>query len=242
MIIRIEFCCHIKKEEIIIELLKNPDVKFLNASCARRLSDLLLMENGNSVVFWYLDVTILDAFYGGVKICLVVLKMYPGVFRVDILPIVSNISPENCSQKQYKELQTSLLGYVDDYNPTVAKEKNELAELREEFKMMVETSQKPSEDNPTLAKEIVTLKNELAELREEFNMMREVVMETSRKTSEEILPLAMKLTDAFVFSLDNWSVDSLLMRLNLPQANPPQQETRYGLRENRVTLKNYFFP
>jgi hypothetical protein len=42
---------------------------------------------GYSVVFWHLDVYILNKYYCGVMDCLNQLVKYPGVKRVDILPV-----------------------------------------------------------------------------------------------------------------------------------------------------------
>ncbi len=42
---------------------------------------------GNSVMFWHLDVNILNKHYGGVMNCLNNLVKYSGVSRVDVLPI-----------------------------------------------------------------------------------------------------------------------------------------------------------
>ena len=61
---------------------------------------------GYSVVFWYLDVDILNKYYCGVLQCLNELKTYPGVSRVDILPIEGCPVPENID-----ELFTTVIKY-----------------------------------------------------------------------------------------------------------------------------------
>ena len=68
-----------------------PNGMFLTSSKSYLISSNEIQEVGkNSVVFWYLDVEILQKYYGGVTKCLHELQEYQGVRRVDILPIEGN--------------------------------------------------------------------------------------------------------------------------------------------------------
>ena len=65
-----------------------PNGTFLTSLNAHMLSSKEMRDVvGNSVVFWYLDVDILNKYYGGVMNCLNSLLKYSGVSRVDVLPI-----------------------------------------------------------------------------------------------------------------------------------------------------------
>jgi hypothetical protein len=65
-----------------------PNGMFLTSLNAHMLSSKEMRDTvGNSVVFWHLDIDILNKHYGGVMNCLNSLVKYSGVSRVDILPI-----------------------------------------------------------------------------------------------------------------------------------------------------------
>lgn len=64
---------------------------------------------GSSVVFWYLDVDILNKYYGGVVQSLNGLLTYPGVRRVDVLPVEGRL---DSSADKYGELIAILMNYV----------------------------------------------------------------------------------------------------------------------------------
>lgn len=65
-----------------------PNGMFLTSSNAHMLSSKEIRDTvGNSVVFWHLDVDVLNKHYKGVLNCLNGLLKYPGVSRVDVLPI-----------------------------------------------------------------------------------------------------------------------------------------------------------
>jgi len=90
MYIRIEFkdVESDKTKETQFLFLGSPSGTCLSSSNARMLSSKEIREAvGNSVVFWYLDVDILNKYYFGVISSLNDLTRYPGVSRVDILPI-----------------------------------------------------------------------------------------------------------------------------------------------------------
>jgi hypothetical protein len=61
---------------------------------------------------------VLNKHYGGVIKCLNELmneKYYPGVYRVDILPI-EGIIPDACSIEKHDELKSNLLLYLNNIN------------------------------------------------------------------------------------------------------------------------------
>ena len=62
------------------------------------------------MVFWYLDIDILNKYYYGVMNCLNGLLKYPGVGSVDILPI------EGHYNENFDELNTILIQYVNEHN------------------------------------------------------------------------------------------------------------------------------
>jgi hypothetical protein len=65
-----------------------PNGMFLTSTNAHMLSSKEIRDAvGYSVVFWHLDVDILNKHYGGVMDCLNNLVKYSGVSRVDILPV-----------------------------------------------------------------------------------------------------------------------------------------------------------
>ena len=89
--------------------LSSPNGMFLTSSHAHTICSKEIREAvGISVVFWYLDINILNKHYGGVLYCLNELCKYSGVGRVDILPIEGHYSDEN-----FDNLNTILLQYID---------------------------------------------------------------------------------------------------------------------------------
>ncbi len=93
MYIRIEFenteSYHTKKTRQLF--FSCPNGMFLTSSKAHLISSNEIREEGkDAVVFWYLDVEILQKYYGGVRKCLDELREYQGVRRVDILPVEGN--------------------------------------------------------------------------------------------------------------------------------------------------------
>ena len=72
--------------------------------CSKEIRDAV----GISVLFWYLDINILNKHYGGVIYCLNELYRYIGVGRVDILPIEGQYSDE-----KFDNLNTLLLQYIN---------------------------------------------------------------------------------------------------------------------------------
>ena len=75
--------------------------------CPREIRDVVGTV-GISVLFWYLDVHILNKHYGGVIHCLNELLKYTGVGRVDILPIEGQYDNE-----KFDDLITMLMKYID---------------------------------------------------------------------------------------------------------------------------------
>jgi hypothetical protein len=87
-----------------------PNGMFLTSSNAHMLSSKEMREAvGNSVAFWHLDVNILNKHYGGVLKCLNGLLTYPGVGRVDVLPIEGHY---DSFIGKFDELLTSLMKYI----------------------------------------------------------------------------------------------------------------------------------
>jgi hypothetical protein len=87
-----------------------PNGMFLSSSNAHMLSSKEIREAvGNSVVFWHLDVDILNKHYGGVMNCLNSLAKYPGVSCVDVLPIEEKY--DNFVEK-FDNLLTILMKYI----------------------------------------------------------------------------------------------------------------------------------
>jgi len=86
----------------------SPNGTFLRSSNAYMVSSKEIQEIVDySVVFWYLDINILNKYYGGVMDCLNGLLKYPGVGSVDILPIKGHYNDEN-----FDDLTTILIQYV----------------------------------------------------------------------------------------------------------------------------------
>ena len=85
-----------------------PNGMFLTSSKSYLISSNEIREVGkNAVVFWYLDVEILQKYYGGVTKCLDELREYQGVRRVDILPVEGNFIGKHA------ELMTILMKYIN---------------------------------------------------------------------------------------------------------------------------------
>ncbi len=113
MYIRIEFedVESIKTKETQNLFFGSPNGMFLTSSNAHMLSSKEIREVvGKSVVFWHLDVDILNKHYGGVLKCLNGLLQYPGVGRVDVLPIEGHY---NSFIGNFDELFTMLMRYID---------------------------------------------------------------------------------------------------------------------------------
>jgi hypothetical protein len=89
-----------------------PNGMFLTSSKSYLISSVEIQEAGkNSVVFWYLDVEILQKYYGGVRKCLDELREYQGVRRVDMLPVEENFIGKR------DELSTILMKYINGITP-----------------------------------------------------------------------------------------------------------------------------
>jgi hypothetical protein len=74
-------------------LFGSPNGMFLTSSNAFMISSKEIWDAvGNSVAFWYVDVDILNKHYYGVMNCLNELVKYPGVSRVDVLPVEGHYS------------------------------------------------------------------------------------------------------------------------------------------------------
>lgn len=87
-----------------------PNGMFLTSSNARMIYSKEMQEAfGNSVMFWHLDINILNKHYGGVLNCLNSLLRYPGVCRVDILPIEGDY---DTFIDKYDELLSILMNYI----------------------------------------------------------------------------------------------------------------------------------
>ena len=92
--------------------LSSPNGMFLTSSHAYMIGSKKIREAvGISVVFWHLDIDILNKHYGGVIYCLNELLKYPGVGRVDILPIEGQYHNE-----KFDDLLTILIKYVNGIN------------------------------------------------------------------------------------------------------------------------------
>lgn len=96
-----------KTKETLHFFLSSPNGMFLSSLNSCILSSNEIREaTGHSVVFWYLDIDILNKKYGGVMNCLNKLSEYPGVCSVDILPI------EGCFIGKFDDLMNILMQYV----------------------------------------------------------------------------------------------------------------------------------
>lgn len=88
-----------------------PSGTCLSSSNAHQLSSKQIKEIvGISAGFWYLDIDILNKYYGGVLSCLNGLLTYPGVSRIDILPIEENY---NTCIEHFDKLEPLLMKYVN---------------------------------------------------------------------------------------------------------------------------------
>jgi hypothetical protein len=90
MYIRIEFnnLESVETRETKELLFGSPSGTFLSSSNAFMINSKEIREtSGRSVVFWYVDVDVLNKHYSGVMSCLNSLLTYDGVCRVDVLPI-----------------------------------------------------------------------------------------------------------------------------------------------------------
>lgn len=113
MIIRIKFYDveSDKTKETQEMLFSSPNGTFLTSSKSFMLtSNEIINKVGYSVIFWHLDVNVLNEFYGGVLSCLNSLLTYPGVKCVDILPIEGDYYL--CSTEKYEELKTIVKDYL----------------------------------------------------------------------------------------------------------------------------------
>jgi hypothetical protein len=113
MYIRIEF------DDIESDKTKNtqqlffsiPNGMFLSSSKAYPISSVEIREvSRNTVVFWYVDLDILNKKYGGAVKCLHELLRYHGVSRVDILPVEGDFIGKR------NELLTILMKYIKGVN------------------------------------------------------------------------------------------------------------------------------
>lgn len=87
-----------------------PNGMFLSSYKASAIAPKVVRDAvGYSVVFWYLDVDVLDKNYGGVKKCLNQLLSYAGVKRVDILPIDRDY---DSFVDKWDEFDATLMKYV----------------------------------------------------------------------------------------------------------------------------------
>jgi hypothetical protein len=115
MYIRIEFkdIASDKTKETQQLFFSIPNGMFLSSTNAHAISSNEIREEvGNSVVFWHLDIEILNKHYGGVMNCLHSLLQYHGVGRVDILPVEGNYH----SVGKFDELMTILMQYINGVN------------------------------------------------------------------------------------------------------------------------------
>lgn len=64
---------------------------------------------GYSMVFWYLDVEVLNQRRGGVLACLQEIQSYPGVSRVDVLPLEGKYDDY---MGKWEELDQLLMKYL----------------------------------------------------------------------------------------------------------------------------------
>ena len=88
-----------------------PNGMFLTSSKAFMLSSKEMKDAvGYSVVFWHLDVDILNKHYYGVMNCLNSLLKYSGVSRVDVLPIEECYDTFNGN---FDDLYVILMRYIN---------------------------------------------------------------------------------------------------------------------------------
>lgn len=113
MYIRIEFedVESAKTKETRELFCSSPNGMFLTSSNAHMIYlDKIRETKGYSVMFWHLDVDILNKHYGGVLNCLNGLLTYPGVGRVDILPVEGHF---DSFSRNFDELTNILEKYID---------------------------------------------------------------------------------------------------------------------------------
>ena len=113
MYIRIEFekVGSAKTEETQQLFFGSPNGMFLSSSNAHMITSKEIIDYiGYAVVFWHLDVDILNKHYGGVLNCLNSLYKYPGVIRVDVLPIEGHY---DTYIGKFDELKNILFNYVN---------------------------------------------------------------------------------------------------------------------------------
>lgn len=114
MYIRIEFedVGSAKTQETQELFFSSPTGMFLTSSNAHRISSKEMRDSvGNSVVFWHLDIDILNKHYGGVMNCLNSLVKYSGVSRVDILPIEGHF---DTFIEKIDDLHAILMRYINE--------------------------------------------------------------------------------------------------------------------------------
>jgi hypothetical protein len=106
MFIRIEFenIDSPETEQTQFEFMSSPNGTCLTSSHAHPIS-----AKNKSVVFWYLDVNILNRSYGGVMECFKHLLNFSGVKRIDILPVEGKATDAD----SYTVLETRLMDFVD---------------------------------------------------------------------------------------------------------------------------------
>jgi hypothetical protein len=78
-----------------------------HAICSKEMQNI----GGLSVLFWHLDIDILNKYYGGALNSLKHLTEYPGVSSVEILPIEGGFPS---SIEQYDDLLNTLTKYIRD--------------------------------------------------------------------------------------------------------------------------------
>lgn len=113
MYIRIEFedVGSAKTRETQSLFFSSPNGMFLTSLNAHMFHPKEMKESvGNSVVFWHLDVNILNKHYGGVMRCLNGLLTYSGVSRVDVLPVEGHY---DSFIGKFDDLDKILMKYID---------------------------------------------------------------------------------------------------------------------------------
>ena len=113
MYIRIEFddIESVKTKETQELFCSIPNGMFLTSSNAHMIYlDKIRETKSYSVMFWHLDVDILNKYYGGVLKCLNGLLTYSGVTRVDILPVEGHY---DSFSRNFDILTNALIKYID---------------------------------------------------------------------------------------------------------------------------------
>lgn len=87
-----------------------PNGLFLSSLHAHMVSYKKTKIQNVIAIFWYVDVNILTEHYGGAIKCRNELLAYPGVGRVDILPIVGGY---DTNDDKSDDLNTILMRYVE---------------------------------------------------------------------------------------------------------------------------------